>query len=96
MIPRRPYYYTPDEFFTFGLAGEHPVTFLAWIDDDGPDYKLSVRIISVIVNWRFQNPMRQVTDIVEEVNRLHYEKYADEIRESYLAKRNADWEEDIA
>lgn len=93
-IPKRPFFYTPEEYFDFGLAGEHPVEFTCWLGDETPGYKLPVRIHRVVVKFTFLDPSRQETDITELVRKNTHlmERYEDEVRESYLSKRNADWE----
>lgn len=91
-VPRRPFYYTPDEYFSFGLAGEHPVEFMAWIGECGPNELLPVEIISVIVHWRFKDPMTQFTDIREQVLEHHRERYEDEIRHAFERAKERDWE----
>lgn len=94
-IPRRPNYYIPDEFFDFGFAGEHPVTFTSWISECGPNEQEPVKIVSVMVNWTFTDPCRQSTDITEQVMKYHRVRYEDEIRENFRRAKDADWNGDI-
>lgn len=98
MIPKRPYFYTPDEYFEFGLAGEHPVEFTCWIGDEEPGYKLPVRIHRVVIKFTFKDPCRQEVDITERIRKDSYlmERYEDEIRADFLAKREKDWEREGA
>ncbi len=97
-IPKRPFFYRPAEFFDFGIAGEHPVEFIAWLDDCAPGEKIPVRIVAVFVKPTFKNPKDQEWNITEEIFKYpgRRERYEDEIRADYLSKREKDWEGDVA
>lgn len=93
-IPKRPFFFQPEEYFDFGLAGEHPVQFICWIGDETPGYKIPVTIHRVLVNPTFKDPKDQVWDITEEIKKYpgRLERYEDEAREAFLSARERDWE----
>lgn len=90
---KHPYIYHPDEYFDFGLAGEHPVEIAAWIGESEPGYQIPVSILYIKVMPTIKNPSKQVWDITEVIRKIGLEsRYEDEVREHYLAARNKDWE----
>ncbi len=90
---RKIYSYQPDEFFDFGIAGEKPVTFLAWINPGENGQQESVDI------WRAyaSGPNGAEWDFTREIHKYPERRrnYEDEIRADYLKKQERDWE-DIA
>ncbi len=94
-LPKRPFYFTPEDYFDFGFMGEHPVEFTCWIGDEIPGYKLPVRIHRVVVKLTFKNPKEQEVDFTEEFHKYaeRVERYEDEVRADYLSKREKDWDE---
>lgn len=87
------YFYEPDEYFDFGIAGELPVRFTARIEPAEYGMLENVYIFRVIAT----RPDGSEWDITADINRFagRRERYADEIRADYLKKRDKDWE-DIA
>lgn len=94
-IHKRPFDYEPEEYFDCGIAGEHPVLFKAWIDDqrEGPSH---VSILCVLIYPTISNPKGQVWDITEEIKKYpeRLRAYEDEIRAHFENAKEKDWERD--
>lgn len=95
-IPRRPYSYIPDELFNCGDAGEHPATFLAWIDDREPGKEPSVSILKVYITPIFPSESDEwdITSAIKGSPSKRSE-YEEKIRQDYLKNKNRDYEEDV-
>lgn len=94
--PKRPYFFQPDEFFNFGLAGEHPVTFLAWIDDSEHGKEPSVSILKVFVTPTFQSETKEwdITNAIK-IYPARQERYEEEIRKDFLKQKHKDYGEEL-
>lgn len=91
-VPRRPFTYIPDEYFDFGFAGEHPVTFLAWVDDREPGIA-SVSIIKVWITPTFRCEGSNEWDITAKIKQYpeRERRYEDEIRADFEKAKDKDY-----
>lgn len=91
--PRKSFIYIPDEYLDCGELGEHPVTFTAWIDAAEHGRRASVHITLATVEIVYGEE-KQTLNVTPYLRRYpsSMEKWEDEIRESWEAARDADWD----
>ncbi len=91
-VPRRPFPYEPDESFDFGFAGEHPVQFLAWIDDSLTPTQVDILRVTVRPTYAHSHTEWDVTPAVKSCREREI-RYQDEIREAFENAKRKDYEE---
>jgi hypothetical protein len=92
-IPRRPFYFAPDEFEDFGYLGEHQLHFRAWLEADDND-RIRVIIFQVWIELVQDSGTKLEVDVtkIARSDRERLFKYEGAIRADYLSKREKEWE----
>ena len=90
----RPFPYEPEEFFSLGRAGEHPITIFAWIDSDvyeGGERRYRVNIVRATASVAYHGFPAQEWDVTGAIlnSRALRLRYESEIRAKYLRAREA-------
>ncbi len=78
-----PFTYTPEEYFDCGWLGEHPITFISWIDQE-PGSRPRVNIASAIVEI-FYGDIKQEVDATAHImaNAFDRARWEEEILSAY-------------